>query len=170
MVEKVPGKTPPVTIEKIITLKKKNPVFIPTGIIENLKFTDREEQWAVMIGFHSCRELPPLWPFVESCFCIRILPTKSPKVLKLKIEFYSSNDFLEELGDVFRRNNIKTIYSTGICMHDPPCGPIEMYIDSDDLPISEEQLKSELQAVPSIVNVEITNVDVSNGDLGEEGI
>ena len=46
-------------------------------------------------------------------------------------------------------------------MHaDPPCGPVVGYMDSGDILISKDQLKSELLTMPSIFNVEITNVDV----------
>ncbi|MFX0181457.1 MAG: hypothetical protein ACFE95_00135 [Candidatus Hodarchaeota archaeon] len=155
MVEKVQRKNPPVTIARMIKLKrKKQPTCIPPEFFENFKPEDTKKRWAIMI----------LAPATK---IIRIIPTKSSKVLKLKIE-YSNTDFLAELGEYFIKNSIKMIYSTGICPRMDvsqcpygmwtPC-PFYMYVDSFDLPISEDQLKSELCAKSSINNVEIAEVD-----------
>ena len=148
-----------VTIAQMIKLKKSNPIFLSTEFIENLKPKETAKVWAVMI-------------LAPSTKIIRIIPTKSPMVIKVLVEYSKSEpDLLQELGVVFMRNKLKTIYSTGICMmHDPPCKPYEVYIDSGDIPISKDQLNSELLAMTNVTNVEITNVDVNNGDFGEEVI
>ncbi|UCG02696.1 MAG: hypothetical protein JSW11_01640 [Candidatus Heimdallarchaeota archaeon] len=147
MVEKTLVKNPAITIAQMIKLEPKpEPLFLSGDFLETLRPPNAEKSSAVMILAHSTK-------------IIRIIPTKSPKVLKVKIEFYNGTLFLRELGIVLNRNNIKTLYSTTICFHDPPCGPYETYIDSGDLQISEDQLKSELLTIPSIGNVEVTDVD-----------
>lgn len=142
------------TIAQMIKLEPKPEPFLLSGdFLETLRPQNAEESSAVMI-------------LAPSTKIIRIIPTKSSMVKKLVIEYYTrKRDFLQELGIVFRRNNIKILYGTGICAHDPPCNdimPLEWYIDSNDLLISEDQLKSELLAIPSIVTVEITNVISEN--------
>ncbi len=154
MVEGIPLNTPTVTMAHMIKIKQDNPIFIPSKFVEKLKSKDMEEEWAVMIFFSPC-----------TTKIIRAIPTKSSMVKKLAIEYYTRKLFLHDLGIVFNRNNIKTLYSTGICIHDPPCNdimPYEGYIDTNDLPISEDQLKSELLAMPSIVTVEVTDVDLES--------
>ena len=159
MVEKTLGKIPAVTIAQMIKLRQKpEPLFLSGDFFETLLETLRpqkaEESSAVMI-------LCGGWPTPTNI--IRIIPTKCPKVLKLKIEFskkfWDRGDFLKGIGNFYMRNNLKSIYSTGPCLCDLPCIPYEAYIDSDDLQISEEQLKSELLTIPSIGNVEVTDVD-----------
>ncbi|MFW9906138.1 MAG: hypothetical protein ACFFFH_17595 [Candidatus Thorarchaeota archaeon] len=142
---------PAVTIAQLIKLEQKpEPLFLSGDFLETFRPDNAEKSSAVMI-------------LTPSTKIIRIIPTKSSMVKKLVIEYYTrKRDFLQEIGIVFMRSNIKTLYSTGICFHDPPCGPFETYIDSDDLQISEDQLKSELLAMPSIVTVEITNVNSEN--------
>lgn len=145
---------PAVTIAQMIRLEPKpEPLFLSDEFLETLRPKNVEESSAVMI-------------LAPSTKTIRIIPTKSSMVKKLVIEYYTrKRDFLQEIGIVFMRNKIKTLYSTGICFHDPPCNdimPFEGYIDSNDLLISEDQLKSELLAIPSIATVEITNVNSEN--------
>lgn len=150
MVEGIPLNTPTVSMAHMIKTKKDNPIFIPSKFVEKLKIEGKEEEWAVMICTSPC-----------TTKTIRIISTKSPKVLQLhfsKIKF-SAGEFLENIGSIFKRNNLKSIYSTGLCFCDPPCG-WECYIDFSELLLTKEQLKSELLAVPSIGNVEITNVDL----------
>ena len=154
MVEKTLVKNPAVTIAHMIKLEPKpEPFFLSGDFLETFRPKNAEESSAVMI-------------LAPSTKIIRIIPTKSSMVKKLVIEYYTrKRGFLQEIGIVFGRNNIKTLYSTGICTHDPPCNDImqfEGYIDSNDLPISEDQVKSELLAMPSIVTAEITNVNSEN--------
>ena len=154
MAEKSLIKKPAVTVAQMIKLEQKpEPFFLSGNFLETFRPKNAEKYSAVMI-------------LAPSTKIIRIIPTKSSMVKKLVIEYYTrKRGFLQELGIVFGRNNIKTLYSTGICIHDPPCNdimPFEGYIDSNDLPISEDQLKSELLAMPSIVTVEIINVNSEN--------
>ena len=138
-----------VTIAQMIKLKKSNPIFLSTEFIENLKPKETAKVWAVMI-------------LAPSTKIIRIIPTKSPMVKKVLVEYSQSDpDMLQELGVVFMRNKLKTIYNTGICMmHDPPCKPYEGYIESCDLKISDYQLKQELLKIKYVRNVEITKLTI----------
>jgi len=144
MVEKV-------TIARMIKLNKKKPILIPPEFVENLKPEDSETRWAVIILAPSC-----------GSWTIRTIPTTSPTVIKVSIEWSQFEpETLQELGEVFMRNNIKTLYSTGICFHhEPPC-PYEGYMNSDfdsDLTISQEQLKDELAEIKGAHEVEIISI------------
>ncbi|MFX1514785.1 MAG: hypothetical protein ACFFC6_00610 [Promethearchaeota archaeon] len=147
MVEGIPLNTPTVSLVHMIKITKDNPIFIPSKFVENLRLKDKEEEWAVMIFTSPCTSK-----------IIRVISTKSPMVIKVFIEWSQTGpDTLHELGVVYMRNNIKTLYSTSICFcgHIPP-HLYEGYIDSCDLPISEDQLKSELLALPNATKVRLT--------------
>ncbi|MFX0210737.1 MAG: hypothetical protein ACFFDT_32460 [Candidatus Hodarchaeota archaeon] len=154
MVEKTLGKNPAVTIAQMINLgQKPEPLFLSGDFLETFLRSEtlrpQNPENSVMMILNPCTKV------------IQIIPTKSSKILKLKIEFSKkfSKDFLPNLWMVYKRNKIKTLYNTGLCFCIPPCYPYETYIDSDDLQISEDQLKSELLTIPSIGNVEVTDVD-----------
>ncbi|GAG53464.1 unnamed protein product, partial [marine sediment metagenome] len=66
-------------------------------------------------------------------------------------------DFLQELGVVFMRSKIKTLYSTGLCFTQDSC-TYEGYLDSSDLTISQEQLKDELSEIKGVSKVDITTL------------
>ncbi|MFX0209682.1 MAG: hypothetical protein ACFFDT_27120, partial [Candidatus Hodarchaeota archaeon] len=85
-------------------------------------------------------------------------PTTSPEVVKVAIEIGElSPDFLQELGVVFMRSKIKTLYSTGLCFTQDSC-TYEGYLDSSDLTISQEQLKDELAEIKGVSKVDITTL------------
>ena len=89
---------------------------------------------------------------------IRTIPTKSPTVIKLYIELKEdlTPKFLVELGEIFKLNKIKTLYSYFVCSR--PDHPYVGYIDSTDLPISIDQLESELYAITNVSNVQIIDL------------
>lgn len=145
MVEKILTKKSAVTIAKMIKLKK-NPstIVLPTEFTEQLKSEDPEKRWAVMI-------------FEPATQIIRTIPAKCSTVSKLYIELMEEDlilKFLEEFGEVLRRYDIHTLYSYWMCTS--PEHPYIVYIDFTDSPISEDQLQSELLALPIVTNVKIT--------------
>ncbi len=150
-VEKVLTKRSAVTIARMIKLTK-NPsaIVLPTEFIENLGLEDSKKRWVVMI-------------FKPSTKIIRTIPTKSPKIKQLYIELMEdlTPKFLEELGEVFVRYKINTLYSYWVCSC--PEHPYVGYIEPADSSISNDQLMSELSAIPSGSNVQITDLS-----LGEE--
>jgi hypothetical protein len=156
MVEKILTKKPAVTIARMTKIKKKNnPIIIPMDFIEYFKPEDEEKRWAVMI-LHPATKI------------IRIIHTKSPVVIKISIKWTQIDpDTFQELGAVFIRNKIKTIQSSGFCVEDlslpcpdeRPCPypyTEEVYIDSSNLLISNDQLRSELLTITNVTNVELT--------------
>jgi hypothetical protein len=135
-----------VTIARMIKLEKNKDLSLPMDFIENLKFRDMEKRWAVMI-------------FELKMGLVRIIPTKSPSVIKVLVEYNQSElNATQELGEVFMRNKIKTIYSGGPCRCGviPPHRGYEGYIESYKLSVSQDQLRSELLAMTNVTKVEIT--------------
>ena len=89
---------------------------------------------------------------------IRIIPSKSNTVLKVAIEIGElSPDFLQELGVVFMRSKIKTLYSTGLCFTQETC-VYEGYVDSADVDMPTEKLQSELQGIKGVSQVVISTL------------
>lgn len=63
----------------------------------------------------------------------RIIATNSDSVAKLNINIGKlSLDFLRQMGDIFIRLGIKTLYSTGLCFTPDTCVS-EEYYDSTEL-------------------------------------
>ncbi len=134
-----------VTIAKMIQLQESKPISLPADFLETLRPKDVEESSAVMI-------------LAPSTKIIRIIPTKSPEVIKLAIEIGElSPDFLQELGVVFMRGKIRTLYSTGLCFTQDSC-TYEAYLDSSDLTISQEQLRDELTEIKGVSKAEFTTI------------
>ena len=134
-----------VTIAKIIQLQESKPIYFPADFLDTIRPKDVEESSAVMI-------------LAPSTKIIRIIPTKSPEVIKLTIEISElSPDFLQELGVIFMRGKIRTLYSTGLCFTEDSC-TYEAYLDSSDLIISQEQLRDELTEIKSVSKVEFTTI------------
>ncbi len=132
-----------VTIAKIIQLQESKPISFPADFLEAIR--PKEESNAVMI-------------LAPSTKIIRIIPTKSPEIVKLTIEISElSPDFLQELGVVFMRGKIRTLYSTGLCFTQDSC-TYEAYLDSSDLTISQEQLRDELTEIKGVSKVEFTTI------------
>ena len=143
-IEKTLTKRSAVTVARMIKIRK-NPstIVLPTEFIEHLKPEEQEKKWAIMI-FESTTKI------------IRTIPTKSPTVSKLYIELKEdlTPKFLEELGEILWRYDISTLYSYWVCSC--PEHPYIVYLDSTESPISEDQLKSELLALPIITNIKLT--------------
>ena len=134
-----------VTIAKMIQIQESKPISLPADFLETIRPKDVEESSAVMI-------------LAPSTKIIRIIPTKSPEVIKLTIEISElSPDFLQELGVIFMRGKIRTLYSTGLCFTEDSC-TYEAYLDSSDLIISQEQLRDELTEIKSVSKVDITTI------------
>jgi hypothetical protein len=159
LIEKVLVKKPAVTIARMIKLKKNNSsaIVLPTDFIENLQPEDPEKRWAVII-------------FAPATKTIRTIPTKSPTVIKVSIEWSKTEpDTFQELGEIFMRHKIKTLYSTGICFYESPCPygrtslcPYVGFIDASDLHISEDQLRSEFLAMTNVTNVKLTKCSLES--------
>ena len=156
------------TMARMIKLKRDGPniIVLPTEFIKSLTKKSPIPYYPSLQPERVWDVEDPKWALLiltSVTKIVRFIPAKSPTIIKVTINYLKSNDFLQELGIVFMRNKIKTLYSTGYCFAcDPPCSPMEGYIDLSDLSISTDQLKSELLALTNIVNVEITNLDVNN--------
>ncbi len=134
-----------VTIAKMIQIQESKPISLPADFLDTIRPKDVEESSAVMI-------------LAPSTKIIRIIPTKSPEVVKVAIEIGElSPDFLQELGVVFMRSKIKTLYSTGLCFTEDSC-TYEGYMDSYDLTVSQEQLRDELAEIKGVSKVEFTTL------------
>jgi hypothetical protein len=84
---------------------------------------------------------------------IRIIPTKSPIVLKLVIQIGQlSPYFLQELGVIFLKDKIATLYSTGLCFTQETC-VYEGFIDAKDLKVTPEQLRQDTKAISGVTQV-----------------
>ena len=133
-----------VTIAKMVSLDDTNPIALPVDFLETLKPKEGSSN-AVMI-------------LAPSTKIIRIIPSKSNTVLKVAIEIGElSPDFLQELGVVFMRSKIKTLYSTGLCFTQETC-VYEGYVDSADVEMPTEKLQSELQGIKGVSQVVITTL------------
>ena len=132
-----------VTIAKMIQLQESKTISLPADFFEKIR--PKEESSAVMI-------------LAPSTKIIRIIPSKSPEVVKLTIEISElTPDFLQELGVVFMRGKIRTLYSTGLCFTQDSC-TYEAYLDSSDLTISQEQLRDELTEIKGVSKAEFTTI------------
>lgn len=130
-----------VTIAKMVSLDETKPIQLPAEFLETLKPADG--------GSHAVMILAP------STKIIRIIPAKSDTVVKVSIEIGElSPDFLQELGVVFMRSKIKTLYSTGLCFTQETC-VYEGYIDTVDINLPEDQLKGDLQNIKGVSMVGI---------------
>ena len=92
---------------------------------------------------------------------IRIIPTATNKVAKININIGRlSPDFLRQMGSIFIRLGIKTLYSTGLCFTQDTC-VYEGYIDSSELEnVSLDQIKEEFTAIDGVTSVEIEMLEV----------
>ena len=136
--------TSSVTIAKMVSLEENKPISLPADFLETLRPKNN--------GSHAVMILAP------STKIIRIIPAKSNSVVKVAIEIGElSPDFLQELGVVFMRSKIKTLYSTGLCFTQETC-VYEGYIDSSDITLPEDQLKAELQGIKGVSQVEINTL------------
>jgi len=131
-----------VTIARMVSLDESEPITLPADFLETLRPKEGGSN-AVMI-------------LAPSTKIIRIIPTKSGTVVKVSIEIGElSPDFLQELGVVFMRSKIKTLYSTGLCFTQETC-VYEGYIDTADVSLPEDQLRKELEEIKGVSKVEIS--------------
>ena len=136
-----------VTIAKMISLAQSQMIPLPPDFLDSL-LTKGDESHAIMI-------------LMPSTNIIRIIPTKSPKTLKVVIEVCElSATFLQELSIVFMHSKLKTLYSTGLCFTHDTC-MYEAYIDVHDLSLPVDQLKIELANINgvSMVNIELLTME-----------
>lgn len=137
-----------VTIAKMVSLDEQAPISLPVDFLETLKPKDAGA------GSNAVMILAP------STKIIRIIPSKSDVVLKVAIEIGElSPDFLQELGVVFMRSKIKTLYSTGLCFTQETC-VYEGYLDKSDVTMPIEKLKSELQGIKGVSQVDINTLTI----------
>ncbi len=130
-----------VTIARMVSLEENKPIELPNDFLDTLR--PKESTNAVMI-------------LAPSTKIIRIIPTKSTTVVKVAIQIGElSPDFLQELGVVFMRNKIKTLYSTGLCFTQDACS-YEGYIDTADMSLEEEALREELMSIRGVSRVDIS--------------
>jgi hypothetical protein len=130
----------------MIRLEKNKDHSLPLEFINNLKSEDEEKKWAIMI-------------FTKTSKVLRIIPTRVPSVIKVFVKYSRSEpNSIQEIGEVFMKNKITTVYSEGPCMCGviPPHRGYEGYIESYKLSVPEDQLRSELLAMTNVINVEIT--------------
>ncbi|MFQ5981372.1 MAG: hypothetical protein ACE5OZ_24790 [Candidatus Heimdallarchaeota archaeon] len=133
--------TDPVTIAKMVLLAHDQPITLPADFLASLR--PKEE------GAHAIMILAP------STKIARIIPTKSPEVLKVAIEIGElSPEFLQELGLVLMHAKIKTLYSTGLCFTQETC-VYEGYIDASEVHLPEEQLEREFSNIKGVAKVTI---------------
>lgn len=131
--------TDAVTIAKMVLLAYDQPITLPDDFQASLR--SKEE------GAHAIMILAP------SPKIIRIIPAKSPEVLKVVIEIGElSPNFLQELGLVLMHAKIKTLYSTGLCFTQDSC-VYEGYIDASDVHVPEEQLERDLASIKGVAKV-----------------
>lgn len=92
---------------------------------------------------------------------IRIIPTNSDTVAKININIEKlSPDFLRQMGSIFIRLGIKTLYSTGLCFTSDAC-VYEGYIDNQELEhVAEDKIYDEFKAIPGVSTVTIDMLTV----------
>ena len=126
----------------MVSLEENTPIQLPADFLETLR-PKEGANFAVMI-------------LAPSTKIIRIIPSKSEQVVKVSIEIGElSPDFLQELGVVFMRSKIKTLYSTGLCFTQETC-VYEGYIDLIDISLPEDKLEAELKEIKGVSRVDIT--------------
>lgn len=122
-------------------IDENEPIKLPDSFIEALKPEGRS---------HAIIILAP------NTKIVRIIPTNSPVVAKININIGKlSPDFLRQMGSIFIRLGIKTLYSTGLCFTQDTC-VYEGYFDSTELDnVSVDQIKSEFMEIPGVSTVTI---------------
>jgi hypothetical protein len=90
-----------------------------------------------------------------------LIPTASNKVIKVNINIGKlSPDFLRQMGSIFIRLGIKTLYSTGLCFTQETC-VYEGYIDSVELEdISVDTIKKEFIEIEGVTTVDIDELTI----------
>ncbi len=141
MSEEETKKPAEVTIAHMTVIDENNPIKLPDKFIEALQ--PDQGRYAVIILAPNTR-------------IIRIIPTNSSSVAKININIGKlSPDFLRQMGSIFIRLGIKTLYSTGLCFTQDAC-VYEGYFDSTELEnVSVETIKNEFKSIPGVATVTI---------------
>lgn len=135
----------PVTLGKIIEISDDKTFTLPNEFLEALKTKDGKNDFSLVVATPSIKK-------------IEFQKIKSDEVIKIDLEIGEPTpDFLQELGKVFTKYEIKTIYSTGLCFTPTICR-YECYIDAPGRTISQEQLKGELEKIADIIHVNLTTL------------
>ncbi len=137
-----------VTLAQMTLIDEAEPIRLPQSFIEALQPEGRS---------HAIIILAP------NTKIIRIIPTNSDTVAKININIGKlSPDFLRQMGSIFIRLGIKTLYSTGLCFTADTC-VYEGYLDSTELEsVSTEKIEEEFKAIPGVSTVTIDMLTVSN--------
>ncbi len=141
MTEEETNKPAEVTIAHMTIIDQNEPIRLPDKFIEALQ--KDQGRYAVIILAPNTR-------------IIRIIPTNSDTVTKININIGKlSPDFLRQMGSIFIRLGIKTLYSTGLCFTQDAC-VYEGYFDSTELEnVSIETVKNEFKAIPGVATVTV---------------
>ncbi len=130
-----------VTLAQMSTLGTDEPITLPKAFLEALASDETS---------HCILILAP------SNKIIRLIPTASNEVIKVKINIGKlSPDFLRQMGSIFIRLGIKTLYSTGLCFTQDSC-VYEGYIDSIELEnVTKDEIKEEFIGIEGVSSVDI---------------
>jgi hypothetical protein len=137
-----------VTLAQMTTINDAEPIRLPAKFIEALQPEGKN---------HAIIILAP------NTKIIRIIPTNSDTVAKININIGKlSPDFLRQMGSIFIRLGIKTLYSTGLCFTADTC-VYEGYLDSTELEsVSTEKIHEEFKAIPGVSTVTIDMLTVGS--------
>ncbi len=135
-----------VTLAEMATIAENQPIQLPLEFITALK-PEGAKQVIIILA--------------PNTKIIRIIPTTSSTVAKININIEKlSPDFLRQMGSIFIRLGIKTLYSTGLCFTSDAC-VYEGYIDSSELEhVPEDKIYDEFKAIPGVSTVTIDMLTV----------
>ncbi len=137
-----------VTLAEMAVIDDNKPINLPYRFIEAL--SPEEATQAIII-------------LAPNTKIIRIIPTESDTVAKININIGKlSPDFLRQMGSIFIRLGIKTLFSTGLCFTSTTC-VYEGYLDSTELEtVSVDKIYEEFKAIPGVSTVTIDMLTVNN--------
>lgn len=135
-----------VTLAQMCSIQEDEPIRLPPAFIEALQPEGKT---------HAIIILAP------NTKIIRIIPTNSDTVAKININIGKlSPDFLRQMGSIFIRLGIKTLYSTGLCFTADTC-VYEGYLDSTELKtVTTDKIYEEFKAIPGVSTVTIDMLTV----------
>lgn len=136
-----------VTLARMIKIDENEPINLPSSFIEALQPDGRS---------HAIIILAP------NTKIIRIIPTNSDTVAKININIGKlSPDFLRQMGSIFIRLGIKTLYSTGLCFTADTC-VYEGYLDSTELEtVTTDKIYDEFKSIPGVSTVTIDMLKIN---------
>ncbi|MHA2169440.1 MAG: hypothetical protein ACXAB7_06055 [Candidatus Kariarchaeaceae archaeon] len=89
---------------------------------------------------------------------LRIVPTKGNTVAKVNVIIRLEDltpDFVKEIGAIFDRLGLTTVYATGLCFTEEQC-VYEGYFDSSEFElITPEKIESEIKDAPGVNAIDI---------------